>query len=326
MTRAGRRRRPRSALGVLGPQAQPGLRGRACVAGHHVELGVVEQRVLVEVGRADRQPAVVDDADLRVHIDRRRCESPLRPDGVASSRPAPPSASSSRPSWPRVVSGPLLGLRGSTQQTEVVASADRELVGEHVDDLRRPQELVLQVDEPLRGAQRAQVGLEDAEVAARREVVGASRARCARPGRSRSPAGGGAPARAGLAGDLVPARRKCARHRRRRARAGARDVVPAEAARGVVPRVSKRSPSRAVKSMPPTKATSPSTTTNFSWWQCSRALAGVEHAVHLRVADELVAARLHLCAWAGTPAGAARPRAGRVRHALCHLGQQVAQA
>jgi hypothetical protein len=30
---------------------------------------LVEKRVLVEVGGADRQPAIVDDRNLRVHVD-----------------------------------------------------------------------------------------------------------------------------------------------------------------------------------------------------------------------------------------------------------------
>ena len=35
-----------------------------------VHLGVVEERVLVEVRGADGEPAVVDDADLRMHVHR----------------------------------------------------------------------------------------------------------------------------------------------------------------------------------------------------------------------------------------------------------------
>src|SRR5439155_12180329 len=48
------------ALQVLGPQAQANIAGKALVAAHEVHLGVVEQRVLVEVGRADREPGIVD--------------------------------------------------------------------------------------------------------------------------------------------------------------------------------------------------------------------------------------------------------------------------
>jgi hypothetical protein len=52
-----------------------------------------------------------------------------------------------------------------------VARGPAQLVGQDRDDLRRPQELVLQVDEAARGAQRADVALEDAKVAARDAVV-----------------------------------------------------------------------------------------------------------------------------------------------------------
>ena len=55
----------------------------------------------------------------------------------------------------------------------------------------------------------------------------------------------------------------------RAAQAGA-DVVPPQAPTGRVPVVSQRSPPRSVRSTPPTKATSSSTTTSFSWWQCRR--------------------------------------------------------
>ena len=65
-----RRRRRAALLEVLLPQPQPGGAGERRVAGDDVDLGVVEQRVLVEVGRADRQPLVVDDADLGVHVER----------------------------------------------------------------------------------------------------------------------------------------------------------------------------------------------------------------------------------------------------------------
>jgi len=40
------------------------------VASHDVHLRVVEERVLVEVGRPDGQPGVVDDPDLGVNVQR----------------------------------------------------------------------------------------------------------------------------------------------------------------------------------------------------------------------------------------------------------------
>src|SRR5439155_822737 len=50
------------ALEVLRPESQPRSASDARVLAHEVHLRVVEQRVVVEVRRADREPAVVDDA------------------------------------------------------------------------------------------------------------------------------------------------------------------------------------------------------------------------------------------------------------------------
>ena len=57
-------------LEVLRPQAEPGRARERLVLDDDVHLRVVEERVLVEVRRAEGEPAVVDDADLRVHVDR----------------------------------------------------------------------------------------------------------------------------------------------------------------------------------------------------------------------------------------------------------------
>jgi hypothetical protein len=56
-------------LEVLGPEPLPRLPGKGRVVAEHVDLGVVEEGVLVEVRRPERQPLVVDDADLGVDID-----------------------------------------------------------------------------------------------------------------------------------------------------------------------------------------------------------------------------------------------------------------
>jgi len=56
-------------LQVLAPEAESRRARRLRVAYDEVDLGVVEERVLVQVRGADRQPLVVDDADLRVHVD-----------------------------------------------------------------------------------------------------------------------------------------------------------------------------------------------------------------------------------------------------------------
>jgi hypothetical protein len=68
----------------------------------------------------------------------------------------------------------LSGVRPTGQHhdyTEVIGRRPAELVCEDVHDLRRPQKLVLQIDQVPGGAQRAQVLLDDAEVASRRELV-----------------------------------------------------------------------------------------------------------------------------------------------------------
>ena len=75
---------------------------------------------------------------------------------------------------PRVSSWPLLALCGSRTTTRKSSLGGlRSLRLEDVDDLGRPQELVLEVDQVLGAAQRAGVGLEDRELAAGEHAVGA---------------------------------------------------------------------------------------------------------------------------------------------------------
>ncbi len=61
--RSSRRRRPGAQ-----PTGAAAWLGRARVVGDDVHLGVVHQRVGVQVRRADRQPAIVDDPHLGVHV------------------------------------------------------------------------------------------------------------------------------------------------------------------------------------------------------------------------------------------------------------------
>src|SRR5664279_1896081 len=61
------------------------------------------------------------------------------------------------------------------QEPEVITRWMLDLVNEHVDHLRRPKELVLEVDEVLGRAQGSQVGIQDGELSARREAIGALR-------------------------------------------------------------------------------------------------------------------------------------------------------
>ena len=116
----------RIGLKVFSPQPQSGVAGQHRIAGDDVDLGVVEQGVLVEVGRAEVSQRSSTIADLGVHVQR-----PLGAPGlrawmvVASSRPAPSSASSRTPSWPRVVSAPLSGLAG--QQSRIRNSLARRV-------------------------------------------------------------------------------------------------------------------------------------------------------------------------------------------------------
>ena len=55
---------------MLGPEALPGRAGQVAVVGDDACLGVVEQRMVVQVGGADDQSRVVDDRELGVHVDR----------------------------------------------------------------------------------------------------------------------------------------------------------------------------------------------------------------------------------------------------------------
>jgi hypothetical protein len=55
---------------MLLPQPQPDLSHERRVADDDIALRVVEERVLVEVRRADREPGIVDDRRLRVDVDR----------------------------------------------------------------------------------------------------------------------------------------------------------------------------------------------------------------------------------------------------------------
>ena len=159
---------------------------------------------------------------------------------VASSRPAPSSAAASTPSCPSVSSCPLLALAGSTITIRNSSRGGRRsLSASSSDDLRRPQELVLEVDEALRAAERAHVALEDPVLAVGDRVVHAVRDR---PhdldGVTAGGWGRGRPVEL-LAGQLPPAEREVILDVGERGSAQARaDVVPAEPApRRMVARV-----------------------------------------------------------------------------------------
>ena len=69
-----------------------------------------------------------------------------------------------------VVAGVRLGGKHDDQPEQVVGWV-AQLVLEHRHDLGRPEELVLEVDEPARGTKRAEVRLEDRELASRQAPI-----------------------------------------------------------------------------------------------------------------------------------------------------------
>ena len=159
-------------LEVLRPKANARRAGDIRIVGHDVHLRVVEERMRVQVRRADGQPSVVDDADLRVHV-HRISEVPRSRVDRAGKKPR------------RLVRG--VDERGDLtardvrtvvrpcgekdENAKVVARRVPELVRKHRHDLRRPEELILEVDEPLGRAQGADVRLEDRVVAAAHRAV-----------------------------------------------------------------------------------------------------------------------------------------------------------
>ena len=159
-------------LEVLRPQPQPRLASEIRVVGDDVHLGVVEQRVGVEVGRADGEPAVVDDPDLGVHVQGIVAVAAARADRGREEAPgAVIGCRQLRQLAERVVVA-VVGAPGKQDhQPEVVAGRIAELVGEDADDLRRPQELVFEIDEALGTPKRAHIALEDAELALGHRVV-----------------------------------------------------------------------------------------------------------------------------------------------------------
>src|SRR5204863_396431 len=159
-------------LEMLRPAALArGARKRG-LAADEVHLGVVEERVLVEVGGADRQPAGVDDPDLRVDVDRlpRGAVSGVQGAGEES---AGAGVGHFEPA--DLAAGVLVAAVGMRRKNrddaEVVSRGPAQLLGQDLDELRRPEELALQVDEPLGRPERANVTLEDAEAPAASALV-----------------------------------------------------------------------------------------------------------------------------------------------------------
>jgi hypothetical protein len=143
-----------------------------------VDLGVVEERVLVQVRRADREPAVVDDPDLRVHVHDAPAPSTL----VERAREEPRHTAAvlvgvheHADLAARVVAAVVRPCGEEHDDAEVVGGRVAQLVGEHGDDLARPEELALEIHKPLRAAQGPEVALEDRELAAAQRGIDALR-------------------------------------------------------------------------------------------------------------------------------------------------------
>ena len=145
------------ALEMLAPEPQPRRAGDRFVVRDDVHLGVVEERVRVEVRGADGEPAVVDDADLGVDVDDVAQRSLARVDGAGEEAVvALVGLDQRRDLAARDVRAVVRARRQQDDDPEVVGRRMRQLVGEDVDDLGRPEELVLEIDDSLRrrGARR----------------------------------------------------------------------------------------------------------------------------------------------------------------------------
>jgi hypothetical protein len=131
-------------LEVLGPQAHACLADDVGVAADDVHLGVIEERVPVEVRGADREPRVVDDAHLRVDIDGVAERAVAR---VDRAREQPPGAvvgfDQLGQHSARVVGAGVRLRREQQHEPEVVRRRPTQLLAEDLRDLRRPEELVL---------------------------------------------------------------------------------------------------------------------------------------------------------------------------------------
>ena len=166
-------------------QGEPQVLGEALAARSLAEyraaqLAVVGPGAPVDVARADRDPGVVDDADLRVDVDggARVVFHVVDTDPVT----AQPLQQVQRPG-----TGEQLGRDRGTGRPEGLASAGDgeprhdgdqpqagpggEGLGEAGDDRRAPQVLVFQVHQALSPAQRLAVTEGDAALARRRKGV-----------------------------------------------------------------------------------------------------------------------------------------------------------
>ena len=160
--------------------AEPGRVARLALVRRRVEHGagqfaVVRPRSAVEVVRADHGPDVVDDDHLRVHVDRRarRVLDVVDGETLAACRAADLdgllAADQARPAARRP---PCRGI-GARWRSRAGPGSRCSARPSNFGDERRPQVLVLDVDEPARAGEGLPVGMGDAAFAERRERVAA---------------------------------------------------------------------------------------------------------------------------------------------------------
>ena len=152
-------------LEVLLPQPEPHLARERGVTHYDVALGVVEERVLVEVRRADRGPGVVDDRRLGMDVDRVAARPRLVERAGEEPRRVAPRLLVGVDQHPDLAAAVVTAVvrlrREHRDHAKVVARWTAQFLRKHEDQLGRPQELALEVHEPLGASQRAQVALED---------------------------------------------------------------------------------------------------------------------------------------------------------------------
>ena len=264
-------RRP---LEVLRPEPQSRL-ARATSASWRddVQLGVVEERVLVEVRRAEGQPRVVDDRDLGVHVNRveevaRACVQRAGEQAAVVVVCLDQLAEHAT----CVVAAGVRLRRQDEQEPEIGLGRVSKLVAKDGGDLRRPEELILEVDQPLapsgargrrsRGCRSRRAGCacrSSPEPCARPAAPRCRRARKAATAASVSPVVF-VPSDEEVVGDVCTAGPSI------RAQASCQPTV---AARRMVAACRSDRLILEVRSIPPTNAIRSSITIVFSWWQCS---------------------------------------------------------
>src|SRR5436305_12111060 len=102
--------------------------------------------MVVQVCRADRQPAVIDDADLRVHVERTSRRTAARGDRGREEAPAAAVRLREDPELSTRHVRAVVRFRGQHYDyAKAVARRVAQLSGEDPDELGGPQELALEV-------------------------------------------------------------------------------------------------------------------------------------------------------------------------------------